>query len=33
MPLILGPDRSKLSKRHGITSVDLYARRDIFPRP
>ena len=31
MPLILGPDRSKLSKRHGITSVDLYRREGYIP--
>lgn len=24
MPLLLGPDRTKLSKRHGITSVSIY---------
>jgi glutamyl-tRNA synthetase len=31
MPLILGPDRSKLSKRHGITSVDLYRKEGYLP--
>jgi glutamyl/glutaminyl-tRNA synthetase len=30
LPLILGPDRSKLSKRHGVTSVAEY-RRDYLP--
>jgi len=30
-PLILGPDRSKLSKRHGITSVDLYRSEGYLP--
>jgi glutamyl-tRNA synthetase len=32
MPLILGPDRSKLSKRHGITSVDLYRKEGYLPQ-
>ncbi len=31
MPLVLGPDRSKLSKRHGITSVDLYRKEGYLP--
>lgn len=26
LALVLGPDRSKLSKRHGITSVDMYRK-------
>ncbi|HUO75319.1 MAG TPA: glutamate--tRNA ligase family protein [Candidatus Paceibacterota bacterium] len=30
LPLILGPDRSKLSKRHGATSVSEY-RKDYLP--
>jgi glutamyl/glutaminyl-tRNA synthetase len=30
LPLILGPDRSKLSKRHGSTSITEY-RRDYLP--
>jgi len=30
LPLILGPDKSKLSKRHGTTSVDEYLR-DGYP--
>ena len=30
-PLILGEDRSKLSKRHGITSVDLYRKEGYLP--
>jgi nondiscriminating glutamyl-tRNA synthetase len=29
--LVLGPDRSKLSKRHGITSVDNYRREGYLP--
>ncbi len=30
-PLILGPDRAKLSKRHGITSVELYRKEGYLP--
>ncbi|TSD03924.1 MAG: nondiscriminating glutamyl-tRNA synthetase [Parcubacteria group bacterium Greene0714_36] len=31
LPLILGPDRSKLSKRHGATSVDEYRAQGYLP--
>lgn len=31
LPLILGSDRTKLSKRHGITSVDLYRKEGYLP--
>ena len=31
LALVLGPDRSKLSKRHGITSVDLYRDEGYLP--
>jgi glutamyl-tRNA synthetase len=31
VPLILGPDRKRLSKRHGATSVTEYQRRGILP--
>ncbi|MEK7560535.1 MAG: glutamate--tRNA ligase [Patescibacteria group bacterium] len=31
LPLILGPDRSKLSKRHGATSVDEYRKAGYLP--
>lgn len=31
LPLILGPDRSKLSKRHGATSVDGYREAGYLP--
>lgn len=31
IPLILGPDRTKLSKRHGAVSVLEYKRRGILP--
>ena len=31
LALVLGPDRSKLSKRHGITSVDMYRREGYLP--
>lgn len=31
LPLILGPDRAKLSKRHGITSVELYRKEGYLP--
>lgn len=30
-PLIMGEDRKKLSKRHGITSVDLYRKEGYLP--
>ena len=30
-PLIMGPDRSKLSKRHGVTSVMMYRKQGYFP--
>jgi len=30
-PLMLGADRSKLSKRHGITSVELYRKEGYLP--
>ncbi len=33
LPLILGPDRTRLSKRHGATSVGLYRDEGFFPRP
>ena len=33
MPLILGPDGAKLSKRHGGVSVEEYARKATSPRP
>ncbi|MDY6935112.1 MAG: glutamate--tRNA ligase [Spirochaetota bacterium] len=29
--LVLGPDKSKLSKRHGITSVNMYRRNGYLP--
>ncbi|HON78077.1 MAG TPA: glutamate--tRNA ligase [Spirochaetota bacterium] len=29
--LVLGPDRAKLSKRHGITSVEMYRREGYLP--
>lgn len=29
--LILGPDRSKLSKRHGMTSVEMYRKEGYLP--
>lgn len=32
IPLILSPDRSKLSKRHGATSVDEYKQRGFLPQ-
>ena len=32
VPLILGPDRTRLSKRHGATSVGSYRRKDFCPR-
>jgi len=31
VPLILGPDKTKLSKRHGATSVQAYAEQGIIP--
>ena len=31
VPLILGPDKKRLSKRHGATSVSEYERRAILP--
>src|SRR6266516_7261516 len=31
VPLILGPDRKRLSKRHGATSVMEYARQGVLP--
>ena len=31
VPLILGPDRKRLSKRHGATSVTEYARQGFLP--
>lgn len=31
LPLILGPDRSKLSKRHGVTSVNDYKEMGYLP--
>lgn len=31
VPLILGPDRTRLSKRHGATSVGLYAEEGFLP--
>lgn len=31
IPMILGPDRTRLSKRHGATSVDMYARQGFLP--
>jgi glutamyl-tRNA synthetase len=31
LPLIMGPDRSKLSKRHGITSVEMYRTQGYLP--
>ena len=31
LPLILGFDKKKLSKRHGITSVDLYRKEGYLP--
>ena len=32
VPLILGPDRTRLSKRHGATSVGSYRRKDSCPK-
>lgn len=31
MPLVLGDDKKKLSKRHGITSVDMYRKEGYLP--
>ncbi len=31
MPLLIGDDKKKLSKRHGITSVDLYKKEGYLP--
>jgi glutamyl/glutaminyl-tRNA synthetase len=31
LALVLGPDRSKLSKRHGITSVEMYRAQGYLP--
>ena len=31
LPLILGPDRKRLSKRHGATSVSMYRDEGFFP--
>jgi glutamyl-tRNA synthetase len=31
LPMILGPDRKRLSKRHGATSVEEFADRGILP--
>jgi len=31
LPLILGPDRSKLSKRHGVTSINEYREQGYLP--
>lgn len=31
IPMILGPDRTRLSKRHGATSVEVYARKGYLP--
>jgi glutamyl-tRNA synthetase len=31
VPLILGPDKKRLSKRHGATSVMAYARQGLLP--
>jgi glutamyl/glutaminyl-tRNA synthetase len=31
LPLILGFDKKKLSKRHGITSVDIYKQEGYLP--
>jgi glutamyl/glutaminyl-tRNA synthetase len=31
LPLILGSDKKKLSKRHGITSVDIYRQEGYLP--
>ncbi|MCU0822499.1 MAG: glutamate--tRNA ligase, partial [Spirochaetes bacterium] len=31
LSLVLGPDRSKLSKRHGMTSVEMYRKEGYLP--
>lgn len=31
LPLLLGPDRSKLSKRHGVTSISEYKKMGYLP--
>ncbi len=31
LALVLGPDRAKLSKRHGMTSVEMYRREGYLP--
>lgn len=31
LPMILGPDRRRLSKRHGATSIDEYKKRGYLP--
>jgi len=31
LPMILGPDKSKLSKRHGATSIDEYREKGYLP--
>jgi glutamyl-tRNA synthetase len=31
LPLILGPDKSKLSKRHGATSINVYRQEGYLP--
>ena len=31
LPMILGPDRAKLSKRHGATNIDEYQRQGYLP--
>lgn len=31
LPMILGPDRKRLSKRHGATSVTEYSRKGLLP--
>ncbi len=31
LPMILGPDRKRLSKRHGATSVEEFAARGVLP--
>jgi len=32
LPLILGTDRSKMSKRHGSVSIKQYKRKDIYQK-
>jgi glutamyl-tRNA synthetase len=31
LPMILGPDRKRLSKRHGATSIDYYRKKGYLP--